>query len=235
MTSQRLSDWVGGKPAGCLHETEKWCQVLFAKSYGIKSKCFSYSKFESKEEALEEARKWQREQSNAHNLTKNMYRIVGDHLEVKLQNDLVMLCEIEHIPIVEERIWTANKSKGKYTYYTKSRDSKKRGQKHTLFHRRVYPEFPEVDHINRNGLDNRRCNIRNGKNYVNANNKRMQKNNTSGVKGVYKENGKKARWCSQWSVEGKKRKKTFSIAKYGEEEAFRLACEHRETVKFNTA
>lgn len=166
---------------------------------------------------------------------KNRHRIIicesGNYLEVELQNGLTMKCDIEHLPIVEERIWTANKGKGKYTYYVKSRKSVIRNQDHILFHNRAFPHLIEVDHINRDGLDNRSCNIREGSGRVNANNKRMQVNNKSGVKGVYKENaraGRSERWVAQWNdEEGKKRKKAFAISLYGEDEAYRLACEHR--------
>jgi len=171
--------------------------------------------------------------SDHHGLTKNMYRIVTEnnqqYLEVQLQNDLIMKCELEHLHLIEERIWTGNKAKNKYTYYAKSRESKKRNQAHALFHRLAYPDFVQVDHINRNGLDNRICNVREGSGRVNPNNKRMQTNNKSGVKGVYRENGIKQRWCAQWNnIDGKKCRKGFGIKTYGEEQAFQLACQYRE-------
>ena len=84
----------------------------------------------------------------------------------------------------------------------------------------------EIDHINRDGLDNRLCNIREGSNRINSNNKRIQKNNTSGVKGVYITGNN---WVAQWNdINGKRHKKSFSIGKNGNEEASRLACEYRE-------
>ena len=97
-----------------------------------------------------------------------------------------------------------------------------------LVHRLFYPEFSEVDHIDRNGLNNLRCNTREGGNRVNANNKSMQTNNTSGTIGVFFEDGSKARWRAQWSdIDGKKHNKSFSVAKYGDN-AYIKACEFRE-------
>jgi hypothetical protein len=162
---------------------------------------------------------------------KNQYCIVDNtYVLVKLQDDYVMKCSIEDLPIVEERIWTYNKGRGKKTGYVTSRASVRRNQEHTLFHKRINTGYDEVDHINRDGLDNRRENLREGSNYVNANNKGMQKNNTSGVKGVIKDisNPSKARWKVQWSINGKRKSKCFAFLKYGgEENAYKLACEFR--------
>jgi hypothetical protein len=220
-------EWIGGKPTGCINIQDTLCQVVFSK---LPSKCFTYKHYESKEKAIEAAELYRRTISDAHGLTKNKYRYVEDEksrwLEVKLQGDLTFKCEVEHLPFVEERIWTGNKSKDKYTYYVKSRESKKRDQDHCLFHKRVYTEFKEVDHINRDGLDNRSVNIREGSGRVNPNNKKISKNNKSGVKGVFQTENS---WCAQWNdVNGKKRQKTFSISKYGEK-AFTMACDYRKT------
>ena len=219
-------EWISGKPAGCINIQDTWCQVVFSK---LPSKCFSYARYESKEKAIEEAEKYRKITSDKHGLTKNKYRYVSDEktqwLEVKLQKELVFKCDVEHLPFVEERIWTGNKSKGKYTYYVKSRESVRRCQDHCLFHNRVFPQYREVDHINRDGLDNRSVNVRDGSGRVNPNNKKMQKNNKSGVKGVYQIGNS---WIAQWiDINGKKTRKSFSISKYGEE-AFRMACEYRE-------
>ncbi len=93
-----------------------------------------------------------------------------------------MLCDPEDLPLVRAHTWSANMNRN--TYYGKSCLRKADGawawiQIHTL----LCPEWSKVDHINRNGLDNRRVNLRDGSGVVNARNCRMSKNNTSEVTG----------------------------------------------------
>ena len=62
-------------------------------------------------------------------------------------------------------------------------------------------------------------------------NRRKNKNNTSGVTGITRcfEKGELCKYRAAWkNLDGKTETKTFSINKYGKEEAFRLACEARE-------
>jgi hypothetical protein len=60
----------------------------------------------------------------------------------------------------------------------------------------------EVDHINGDGLDNRRANLRVCTHSENAKNKRKQRNNISGFKGV-SFNKKMNRWKGQLEINGK--------------------------------
>ncbi len=58
--------------------------------------------------------------------------------------------------------------------------------------------------------------------------KRIQSNNTSGIAGVRRAaTAWSAVWSATWTENGTQFHRSFSIAKYGEEEAFRLACQTR--------
>jgi hypothetical protein len=85
------------------------------------------------------------------------------------------------------------------------------------FHRLVLPDVDIVDHRNRNGLDNRKKNLRDGSDGVNQNNQALLSNNTSGVNGVYFNKTNK-RWCATWCENGVQTSKWFSIKKYGSDE-----------------
>lgn len=97
-------------------------------------------------------------------------------------------------------------------YYSLTKDGNeyvltKINYKTTYMHRLILnlqnsPKHIYTDHINGNGLDNRRQNLRISNNHLNQANQKLSKSSTSGFKGVYwhKQNN---RWAVQIMVERK--------------------------------
>ena len=67
------------------------------------------------------------------------------------------------------------------------------------------------------------------KHRINPKNNKIQKNNTSGITGVRYEDKPHARWSAQISNNGKRVKRSFSVQKYGCDEAKKLAINCRRT------
>ena len=93
------------------------------------------------------------------------------------------------------------------------------------------PQGFVIDHIDGNSLNNDLSNLRCVPTIRNARNKRKAETNSSGVNGVSLYVQKKTNY-SYWfayynDLEGELKVKSFSVLKYGNEEAFRLACEYR--------
>ena len=91
-----------------------------------------------------------------------------------------------------------------------------------------------IDHLDGDGTNNNINNLMEKPIRQNAMNKVMQVNNSSGITGVYK-NLKKSRsgnineyWMASWiDTDMVQRTKCFRIDKLGNDEAFKLAVEHR--------
>lgn len=100
------------------------------------------------------------------------------------------------------------------------------------------PDGWEIDHINGVSTDNRLENLRCVPQPVQARNKPKRADNISGVQGVslWETTRRGNQKVSMWravaiNTVGKQVIKTFSISKYGNEEAFRLACEARKQME----
>lgn len=117
-----------------------------------------------------------------------------------------------------------------------------RNNKVHLLHRWIWeqifgpiPKGWEIDHINGIRTDNRLDNLRCVPQAVQMRNRAISANNVSGVQGVSRwettrrGNQKVSMWRAvAMNQAGKQVIKTFSIKKYGEEQAFQLACEARK-------
>jgi hypothetical protein len=96
-------------------------------------------------------------------LIKNKHRLIpGDRVELELTQGLSTIIDLPDLPRAGLRKWYAVKSKGNSTYYAATNFSMLRdGKRGILYlHRYLLNTSKMVDHINRDGLDNCRINLR---------------------------------------------------------------------------
>lgn len=114
-------------------------------------------------------------------------------------------CDYERLKLWK---WTAYWSKNPKTFYAK-REEKNR----TIIMHRFILDAPKgilVDHINHNGLDNRRCNLRFATASQNAHNHDRKPSGAAGLRGVCLFTrsvlaGRRRKWVASIRVEGKRK------------------------------
>jgi hypothetical protein len=223
-----MGEWEGGKPAGALSEQPgRGFQVSFCR-LGKRwfSRFFSVHKYGSMSMAKEAAIDWRIEKSDQLGLTKNKYRLVGNgdspYYEVKLADETITKVSPADIRYLEDGVFTKHQS----GYVVQTLYGKK-----VHLHLRILnpPEGFQVDHMNRDKLDNRRENIRIVTPSENSRNCKLRADNSSGHTGVCYEKSA-CRWIAHWRNEdGKRVKRSFSTVLYGEEGALTMALECRVT------
>jgi len=229
--------WTGGIPLGYLQETDERVKVNFKKEHGGCGKTFHKKVHGSFTRAIAES--FQKRECEKRGLTRNQVRLVTvishpvlpagyEYYEMKLlQNngrgnpkiEKFMKLETDQLEFIRSKgAVRAYLQKGKKTSYARLGRNDKIKQIHSI----LYPQFSEVDHIDRDGLNNLRSNVREGKGRVNALNRGKQKNNTSGHTGIRYEppkGNKKGRWRAQYVDEhGKRRCPSFTLRVDTEEE-----------------
>ncbi len=131
-------------------------------------------------------------------------RIHGDVAYVPLTRGYEAIIDAADVPLVEGFNWIAFVRP--HTVYVIS--SRKTGNTpSTIYLHRLIMGAPvglEVDHVDCNGLNNRRNNLRFASKSQNAHNQRIRSNNRSGVKGV-SFNKKRGLWVAHIKIQYKSR------------------------------
>ncbi len=112
--------------------------------------------------------------------------------EIQLSNGGVALVDDEDFEEMNKIRWFHFQTNGNTYAITKLQDKQTKQRKTKYMHRLVLgaPSHMQVDHINHNGLDNRKSNLRLCTNKENQRNRRVQKNNKLGVSGVWRSGNK---------------------------------------------
>ena len=152
-----------------------------------------------------------------------------------------VLVDDEDFDYVLQKRW--NVSVNSHTNYAQSTWKKPDGSDTTIpLHRYIMMRYSNgmtssdvVDHINGNGLDNRKCNLRITTQSINAQNRHgLAATNTSGITGVNLESRKRyqnttSAWRAFiWLGDNKKMSKSFSVQLYGFDQAKEMAIKQRK-------
>jgi hypothetical protein len=118
----------------------------------------------------------------------------------------VALVDDEDFPLVSQYNWHASK-RPHGSFYARSSNRRK------IFMHRLITGWPEVDHQNGDGLDNRRHNLRPATSAQNNRNRRPRPGSSSRFKGVRWERGRQ-RWRADIGIDGRYR----TIGRFRDEE-----------------
>jgi hypothetical protein len=115
-------------------------------------------------------------------------RVEGEVAYIPLTRGLEAIIDAVDVPLVEGRNWYATQEYGQKSYAaTRVKRADRPGQHTIKLHRLLMSDTNcrEVDHADRNPLNNRRNNLRPATSAQNNANRGLQRNNRSGFKGVH--------------------------------------------------
>jgi len=149
---------------------------------------------------------------------------------IPLTRGLYTVVDDEDLPMLSQWKWLA--LNGRTQSYA-ARWSNEGGKHLVRMHREITacPAGLQVDHIDRNGLNNRRANLRVCTPHQNACNKKKPPNTSSGYKGVYRINSKdrnNGRWRATIHANGG----VFSLGVFDDEREAARAYDRRATEEF---
>lgn len=145
-------------------------------------------------------------------------RIEGDVAYVTLSKGYVAIIDASDVPIVDGKNWHASvklRPDGSIrTVYARRQENKETRQKPQFLHRVIAgtPDGLETDHIDGDGLNNRRKNLRPATTSQNQHNRKVCLSNTSGVKGVWF-GTKNRKWRAAININGRSKNLGYFTSK----------------------
>ncbi len=173
-------------------------------------------------------------------MNKNQYNVINSYTIVDLEvylyikntksEEATCIIDLSDLEKVQKYHWTIRKMGTHFYVKSTSSEITNLPLHHYIFKK---PSLNTViDHMDRNPLNNKKENLREVSFSINSSNAHYRTNSKSQIRGVYKRKARpgiaKESWICEWSIEGKRYSKSFSISKYGEDQAFELALNLRK-------
>lgn len=233
-----MSSWSLGKIQGTVFRRSDSLFVTGSISIGKKhiTRNFYLKNYDNDEQkARKAAEDYIQEQSEILALTKTSYKEVGDVVIVQLTNGFVGRFDLMDLPYIKENpLFVTRSSNQNAAYYAATMVDNEVVPFHRFILRDVLPAHTQVDHINRCTLDNRRANLRWGTSSMNNSNRTCKPRPDGlpiGVERVVKDG---VYYRGRIGFNNQRLQEWFSVQKYGEEEARRLAIQWREKYEWET-
>lgn len=137
---------------------------------------------------------------------KNKYEVLDETVKIYLRNGYYCTIDKEDIDKIKGIHWLLNIQNGNNVYVQCNVSGKR--HMHRVIMELEDPNL-QIDHINGNGLDNRKSNLRICTKEQNAKNIRFNKRNTSGFKGVHYRKD-----TNNWQARIKASSKNISLGSY---------------------
>ncbi len=177
------SQWFGGHRMGNVRREEACAYAVLTKgtrgvdNITLAKKKFSTSEYANIDDACNAANDWLLDKSVEHGLAKNRCRYLSESvIEMQLTGGHTTTFDSDVLENLRAMTWYAKETCG--ILYAASGQSR-------LMHRVVTSnEWECVDHIDHDGLNNVRSNLRDGSNGINQFNQRAQVNSSTGILGV---------------------------------------------------
>ena len=126
----------------------------------------------------------------------NTFEMKGGYAEMRCYDGSIVKVDTDDVPILSSYVWHVDPNG-----YVIGRVDGVTTKMHRFLLRLDNGGAEEVDHINRDKLDNRRSNLRIATRSENCFNRGIQSTNTSGYIGVYK-HVQMNKWCAQMNKDG---------------------------------
>jgi hypothetical protein len=221
-------EWQAGDPPGCIHQVKASPNAWKLQIRGRPLITFPFNDHGGTSEGAYAAAAAERYRIGQETETlKNRYRYIVDittnkgWIEVELTQGKVGRIDVGDLPrmINWEYSWYALLNNGIFYMATSYKPD---GTKATYFFHNLITGFDFVDHLDGDGLNDRRDNLVKSSYKLNAQNHAINSNNTTGVCGVQFDKSQR-RFRATWLENGKDKKASFKASAYGSWRAFVLA------------